>query len=154
MPVLSNPKHEAFAQALAKGQSASEAYVSAGYSPNDGNAARLKGNERVAARLAELQQRAAAKTELTVATLIEELEEARIIAVEAKQASAAVSATMGKAKLTGHIIDRREHSGPNGGPIAFLDLTKLSDAQLDQLAEIFGPLAGALADDDPEARAS
>jgi hypothetical protein len=31
MPALKNPRHEAFAQALARGMSASAAYVEAGY---------------------------------------------------------------------------------------------------------------------------
>lgn len=55
MPVLDNPRHEAFAQALAKGNSASEAYVLAGYSRNEGNAGRLNRNEQVQRRVAELQ---------------------------------------------------------------------------------------------------
>jgi phage terminase small subunit len=41
MPVLSNSKHELFAQELAKGKTADAAYVSAGYSPNRGNATTL-----------------------------------------------------------------------------------------------------------------
>jgi phage terminase small subunit len=35
VPVLSNPKHERFAQELAKGSSASAAYVVAGYSKSE-----------------------------------------------------------------------------------------------------------------------
>jgi phage terminase small subunit len=73
LPVLSNPKHERFAQELAKGKTATEAYQLAGYAPNDGNAARLKGNDRIEARLSELQQRSAAKTEITVASITERL---------------------------------------------------------------------------------
>jgi hypothetical protein len=42
------------------------------------------------------------------------------------------------------------HSGPNGGPIPFADLTKLSGDQLDQLESIFGPLAGPGDDDAPD----
>jgi phage terminase small subunit len=34
MPVLSNPKHERFAQELAKGKTADEAYQLAGCKPN------------------------------------------------------------------------------------------------------------------------
>ena len=66
MPVLSNPKHEAFAQALFKGQPAEHAYVAAGFARNSANAIRLKGNERVKARVAELQAQAAKKTVQTV----------------------------------------------------------------------------------------
>src|SRR3954447_11576686 len=56
MSTLSNPKWERFAQARAGGETATAAYVSAGYRPNDSNAARLNGNERVRARIAELQE--------------------------------------------------------------------------------------------------
>lgn len=54
MPVLRNARHEAFAQALAKGKSATEAHALAGYSPNRGNAATLKQNESIQKRVAEL----------------------------------------------------------------------------------------------------
>ena len=41
MPILANPKHEAFAQGLARGSSAAAAYVEAGYKANRHNAAAL-----------------------------------------------------------------------------------------------------------------
>lgn len=57
MTALSNPKHERFAQELAKGKTADEAYVLAGYKRNRGNASTLKQDqsilERVSALLAE-----------------------------------------------------------------------------------------------------
>ena len=57
---------------------------------------------------------------------------------------------MGKAKLTGLIVEKREHTGPNGGPIQTVDLTKLSGDELDQLESIFGPLAGPGDNDAPD----
>lgn len=54
MPVLSNPKHERFAQELAKGKTATEAYELAGYKPNRGNAATLKQDQSISGRIAEL----------------------------------------------------------------------------------------------------
>jgi hypothetical protein len=53
---LENPRYEAFAQALAKGKSASEAYKKAGFKANRGNASRLKAHESVSRRLAELRE--------------------------------------------------------------------------------------------------
>ena len=73
MPVLSNQKHEIFAQELAKGTSASQAFVNAGYSKNDGNASRLNGNEKVRARVLELQTASAEKAGLTVEWVLEGL---------------------------------------------------------------------------------
>lgn len=40
-----------------------------------------------------------------------------------------------------------QHTGARGGPIQHVDLTSLSDEQLDQLEGIFGPLATASGDD-------
>lgn len=42
MPVLKNARHETFAQGLAKGLTADEAYAAAGFTPNRGNATRMK----------------------------------------------------------------------------------------------------------------
>ena len=39
---LANQRHERFAQALAQGKAATEAYVLAGYKANDGNASRME----------------------------------------------------------------------------------------------------------------
>jgi len=61
MPVLPDPKHEAFAQCLAKGMTSDKAYQEAGYKPNRGNATRLKANENVQARVKELLEVTASK---------------------------------------------------------------------------------------------
>jgi hypothetical protein len=66
MPVLADPKHEAFAQALAKGKNQSDAYVAAGYKAKGAsikvNASRLLTNANIEARVRELQAVAAKKT--------------------------------------------------------------------------------------------
>ncbi|MDX1240371.1 terminase small subunit [Sinorhizobium medicae] len=111
MPVLDNPRHEAFAQALFKGKTADEAYVLAGFKANRGNAATLKANQNIVKRLAELQERSAKRVEVTVESLALELEEARSLALTEKQTSAAVSATMGKAKLFGLGSETRKLTG-------------------------------------------
>lgn len=41
-------------------------------------------------------------------------------------------------------------TGRDGGPIQFVDLTRLTGDQLDQLESIFGPLAGSGDDDAPD----
>jgi phage terminase small subunit len=50
MPLLDNPKYELFAQGLAEGRTADEAYKRAGYKPNRGNAATLKANQSIVER--------------------------------------------------------------------------------------------------------
>ncbi len=51
MPALPNARHERFAQEIANGSSVSEAYATAGYEPNPGNARRLRVNEAVTNRI-------------------------------------------------------------------------------------------------------
>lgn len=117
MAALENRKHELFAQALAKGETADAAYSAAGFKPNRGNATRLKANESIASRVTELQERAAIKVEKTVADLVEMLDEDRRLARELEQPSAAISAVMGMGKLLGLVKDKTELTGKDGNPI-------------------------------------
>lgn len=111
MPALENPKHERFAQELAKGKTADEAYVNAGYSENRGNATRLKANERVASRVAEIQERAAVRAEITVASITERLmrlaDKGESLG-EAAGFSVARAAAMDAAKLNGLVVDKSD----------------------------------------------
>jgi hypothetical protein len=52
---LKNARHELFAQYVAQGKPASQAYQEVGYAYNEGNAIRLKAHERVRVRIAHLQ---------------------------------------------------------------------------------------------------
>lgn len=128
MPVLKNARHETFAQGLAKGKSASEAYALAGFKPNQPNASRLISKDMVRARVAELQSKVAEKVAVTVDSLAVELEEARAIAIKEKQPSAAVSATMGKAKLFGLGSENRKVSGT-------IQVVTITAKQLDALTD-------------------
>src|SRR6478672_9432828 len=62
MPILDHSKHEQFAQSVAKGISATGAYISAGYSRAGApaSASRLLTNAKVAARIKELKTTTAA----------------------------------------------------------------------------------------------
>ena len=73
MQPLENQRHELFAQNLSKGMTADAAYMKAGFLPHRSNASRLMANDSIQKRVAELQQRAANKTEITVARVLEEL---------------------------------------------------------------------------------
>jgi hypothetical protein len=112
MPVLSNAKHELFCQHLALGKTATEAYEMAGYKPSRSNASVLKANQNISDRLSEILQQSERKVvqqiEYTRESLLAELEEARQTARDRGNASAMVSATIGKARVLGLIIDRRE----------------------------------------------
>jgi hypothetical protein len=113
MATLAKPKHEAFAQALARGSSAAAGYVEAGYRENRHNAATLARKQHILTRVGELQEeqlalhqqataQAAANAQVTIETLITEAEAARAKAMDEKGgAAAAVSALIAKAKLAG-----------------------------------------------------
>jgi hypothetical protein len=137
---LRNPRHERFAQLLFEGLPASRAFEQAGYAPNDGNAIRLKGNEKVQARLRELQAQAAAKTEVTLQTILADLVDAAAVAKDRGQGQALVSAAMAKAKLLGLDVQRIEV----GEPGSFAELTtkaEIIDSALDHMAaEKFYPV--------------
>jgi phage terminase small subunit len=71
--LLKRPRHERFAQELASGKSADEAYVLAGFTANRGNASRLKANESIEARVEEILSQAALRVEITQSRVLAEL---------------------------------------------------------------------------------
>jgi phage terminase small subunit len=102
MGELANHRYERFAQELAAGNTADGAYEAAGYRKHRGNAARLSANECIKDRVREIQATGAERAAITVQSLIEEAEQARIKAMESSNgAAAAVSAITAKAKLAG-----------------------------------------------------
>jgi hypothetical protein len=126
MGVLSNPKWELFAQALAKGKTADEAYQLAGYAENRGNASRLKANDSVMKRVAELQEAPAKRLAVTLESLLMEAEEIREKALLAGSYAAAIAAVKEKGVLSGVRVEKRENTNRN--------LSELSDAELERIA--------------------
>lgn len=133
-------KQEKFCRAYIETGNASEAYRQA-YNAEKMKpetvtikASELLKNGKVRGRVEELKKRHAKRHDYKVDDLLAELEEARKIALQAEtpQTSAAISATLGKAKLLG--LDKKliEHSGS----IATLDLTnQLTENQLENIAK-------------------
>ena len=109
MAKLDNPRHEAFAQGLFMGESADQAYQNAGYKANRGNAIRLKTNERIQKRLAELQERGRRVSDVTKESLTKMLMEEREAANASGQHSAAVSALEKVGKLHGLFVEKTEN---------------------------------------------
>jgi phage terminase small subunit len=103
---LTNARHERFVQEVAKGKSWTDAFEQAGFVRSSKNAARLAGRADVKARLAEIQEKAAEKVIVSVADIARQLDEDREFARLKNQPGAAVSATMGKAKVLGLLEDR------------------------------------------------
>lgn len=125
MGVLSNTRHERFAQALAIGKTNIEAHEIAGFKPNDGNASKLANRPEVQVRIKEITGNAARRAEVTLESLIQEADQARIGAMEAGQFSAAVAAIKEKGVLSGKRIERAEVGGPG-------DFERMSDDELDR----------------------
>lgn len=116
-------KMELFCLAYIETGNASEAYRRSYNTANmaDKTAQRegynLLQNTLVQARIEELRTKVMERHEITVDTLLAELEEARLLGKETGKASAMVTASMGKAKLLG--LDKQivELTGKNGAPI-------------------------------------
>ena len=122
MPTLTNPRHEAFAQAIfsgivnAKGgaHSQAEAYRRAGYHVTNGNSAKacasrlLTFANGIAERIKELQAIAAEQAAESAEKCVQELNQLRRDAHSNKAYGAAVAAVMGKAKILNLITDRIE----------------------------------------------
>lgn len=73
MSVLKNQRHELFAQGIASGKTADEAYKAAGFKKHRGNAARLSADESIAARVREILDKAGTRVEVTKARVLQEL---------------------------------------------------------------------------------
>jgi hypothetical protein len=142
MPALKNSRHEKFAQLLASGRSAKDAYSEAGFRPSDSNGAWLARKDEISSRVAELNLQALERERTTAAaaaeravitrqSLIEKVEAARLAAMEAGQFSAAVAATKEIGVLAGIRIERSERGQP--GEFDWLD--KLDVNELRLLAE-------------------
>src|SRR5262245_16920473 len=135
--MLKNQRRERFAQLLASGKTATDAYEEAGYKRSDSNGAWLARKEEISSRVAEIsserweQEQASAAatvqhTAITRQSLVEKLEATRAAAEAAGQYSAAVAATKEIAVLLGIRIERSER----GGAGEFDWLEKLTDEQL------------------------
>ena len=105
MPVLKNARRERLAQGLAAGKTQNEAYREAGYSPHKSNAARMAGEPDIQARVAEIQDKAADKAAVTIASVTKQLQESFSVAKTEAQPSAMVSAALGIAKVNGLLKD-------------------------------------------------
>ena len=109
-------KQELFAQAYIETGNASEAYKRAYNTQANANtinrkASQLLKHPEVIKLLADLQAIHRQRHTITIDDILQELEQSRLLALENIQCSAAISATMGKAKLLG--LDKQviEHKG-------------------------------------------
>jgi phage terminase small subunit len=135
MPVLKNARHEQFAQALAKGKAQAKAYAAAGYKPSEHHASRLASNGKVAARVREILAKVADKAEWSAADRLAALKRIHG-ATEKGDPRTAIAAIAEANKMQGsHAPVRQQHTGKDGGPIAYSNLTEEEiDARIAELA--------------------
>lgn len=116
-------KQENFCKVYVETGNASEAYRQAYEAENMKQttiavkACELLSDGNVSVRVQELRNEHAVRHNITIDSLIEELEQARQLAFDTGKAAPAVTATMGKAKLLGMDKQVIEHTGANGQPL-------------------------------------
>lgn len=110
MPILRNARHERFAQEIAQGKTADEAYAIAGYSKNRRNASRLKANEDIRKRIEEILSQAAEYAAVTKAWVLETLRDNALIAMGLKKIKIA---TIISGKTAEFEVTDREASAAN-----------------------------------------
>lgn len=118
------PKREAFAQAVASGMSASDAYRSAftvkpATKPEsvNQNASRLMADVNITSRVEQLRAPVVEAAQITLASHLERLRALSEAAEAGNQYSAAITAEVARGKASGLYVEKTELTGANGGPV-------------------------------------
>ena len=163
MPVLSNPRQELFAQALADGKTAEEAHRLAGYKASRSGASQLKQKLNVSSRVSELLKerekihaqstaRAIERVSLTKEWILAKLIDHAERALQAVPVTDREGNELGEFQYQGNVanralellgkhlglfIDVHEVSGPNKGPIQTQAVSAREKllAELDRLSQ-------------------
>ena len=149
MPTLKNPRQELFAQEIVKGKSMTQAYIDAGYLAEGHSAevcaSRMLSKVEIAARIRELQERAAVRVELSRQDIIQMLINDRLDAKAAGQHSVAVQAVKLLGSELQHMFtDRQEVKHTDISALGIDELRAYVEAMelsREQLVELFPKLA-------------
>lgn len=118
MPILTNPREERYCQNRAAGMIHDKAYADAGYNPGSSrnNAWTMSKKPHIQERITEIMAEFAEDNKVTVQDIVRQLDEDRAFAIKCGTASAAVAATMNKAKVLGLVVDKVDNklSNPDG----------------------------------------
>ena len=134
MPELKNQRHELFAQGLAGGKSADEAYEAAGYKQNRHNASRLKTKEHITIRVAEIQGKAAERVEIDRAWVLERLVENVERSMQAAAVKNAEGEAIGEYAYQGNVANKAlELLGKEIG--MFVDRKEVRTGKLDAIED-------------------
>jgi phage terminase small subunit len=107
------PKQADFVRWYFELSNASEAYKRAYNSHAKPNTLHRKANDLlkhpiIKAEVIAMQEQARERNQVTIDNVVDELEEARQVAKQSGNAAAMVSATLGKAKVLGLVVDKQE----------------------------------------------
>lgn len=133
MPVLRNGKHEAFAQALANGKTASDAYVSAGFNPSRSAASRLSTNVNIERRVAEIKARVAEKAEWSAADRLSSLKTIHDASITDDRRTAIAAIAEANKMQGSYAPSKSELTGKGGGPVQIADLSRLKGMTTEEL---------------------
>ncbi|HWH86174.1 MAG TPA: terminase small subunit [Pseudomonas sp.] len=136
------PKQEAFCLAYIETGNASEAYRRAyacskmkPETVNNKAHAMLKKGE-IGARLDELRAPAVERAQVSLETHLNDLKRLRDVSAKKGKYGPAIQAEIARGKASGLYIERKEHTGKDGGPIQVADAdVELTREQLIELAK-------------------
>ena len=98
------------------------------------NAATLAADTKISARIEELKAKAADKAVISRASMLEEMDVNRRLALELDMPAAAASASRDRAKVAGLMVDRTEHTGKDGAAILVESEVSLEEKSSNDLA--------------------
>ena len=134
-------KQEKFCQKYVELGNASEAYRQSYNCENynessiTSNAHKLLKNTDILLTIENLKSNAARRHNITIDDLLDELTENRALALQEGQASAATSATMGKAKLLGLDVTKLDHSSSDGSFKPVFNFTPVEPKATDESSD-------------------
>ena len=133
MPVLKNARHEKFAQALAKGMTATDAYAEAGYKGDRTAASRLSTNVNVSRRVDEIKNRVAEKAEWTAADRLMSLKAIHDASLSDDRRTAIAAISEANKMQGSYAPSKQELTGKGGGPVQIADLSRLKGMTSEEL---------------------
>ena len=125
-------KQQRFVEEYVVDLNATQAAIRAGYSVKTARQAgyRLLTNVHIQAAIRVLMSERSKDTELTVASVLKQLEEARDFAVKQGNPSAMIRAIELLGKHLGMFPSKHEITGPDGGPVQTDDLSGLTNEEI------------------------
>ena len=91
-------------------------------------ASRMLNHPKISLIIKAEQEKAQQRHEVTLESITKELEEARVLGMTEKQTAAAISASLGKAKLHGLVVDKSQLSNDPDNPVNWNVTVNIPDA--------------------------